>query len=92
MEQPGGEVDGVGMKVSDIAPMTKGQRVLVFIKSVRGSVRERAYGVVGKGQGVYKIRDGIARKEGFTVAGRANAVENNIPIEVIKERIRRVEK
>ncbi len=92
VEYPGGEIDGLGMKVSDVAPMEKGERVLVFLTDHRvrkaGSVRE----FIGKAQGKYSISsDGIARKKGFSVASRGDLVDHELPLDDIIRKIKSVD-
>ncbi len=87
----GGEIDGIGMRVSDIAIPDVGDRVLLFLKPANVRKRERLYTNVGKAQGQYRIgRDGIARKAGYSVEGSPKDIDNNIPLEVLIEKIKNV--
>jgi hypothetical protein len=47
---PGGEVDGLAMKVSGAATFVPKEEVVVFLKEHKGQ-----YGVLGLGQGKYKV-------------------------------------
>jgi hypothetical protein len=96
VEHEGGEVGGVGLKVSDIAPLVKGSDVVLFLKggasrtplSAQGAT-QRVYHLVGKSQGKYTVGDdGIARKSGFSVMGGEGAVDNNISRQELIEKVR----
>jgi len=92
VEYPGGEIDGLGMKVSDVAPMDKGEKVLLFLSDnmVRktGTVRK----LIGKAQGKYSIgADGIARKKGFSIATGADLVDRELPLDEIIRKIKSVD-
>lgn len=87
----GGEIDGIGMRVSDIAIPDVGYRMLLFLKPAKSRKLERLYTNVGKAQGQYKIgSDGIARKAGYLVEGTPKNIDNNIPLEVLIEKIKNV--
>jgi hypothetical protein len=97
VEHEGGEVGGVGLKVSDIAPLVKGSHVVLFLKggasraplSAQGAT-QRVYHLVGKSQGKYTVgEDGIARKNGFSLMGGEGAVDNNISRQELIEKVRR---
>lgn len=106
IEYEGGEVGGIGLKVSDAASFTKGENVLLFLKelpekagagALSGQAKSsaagpvNAYRIVGMGQGKYSIsNDGIATKSGFTALKGADVVDNNISIEELTSRIRGV--
>ncbi len=86
---PGGEIDGIGMQVSDVAIPDSGDRVLLFLQPATAKKFETLYTNVGKAQGQYKIgRDGIARKSGFQLKGSPQNRDNNIPLEVLIEKIK----
>jgi len=87
----GGEIDGIGMKVSDVAIPNVGENVLLFLKPAKTRKFETTYKNVGKAQGQYKIdKDGIARKSGYSLEGSAKDIDNNMPIEVLIEKIKRI--
>jgi hypothetical protein len=87
----GGEIDGIGMKVSDVAIPNVGENVLLFLKPAKTRQLETIYKNVGKAQGQYKIdKDGIARKSGYNVEGSAKDIDNTLPIEVLIEKIKRI--
>lgn len=91
VEHEGGEVGDIGLKVSDVAVFRKGQRVLLFLKSGRSRGGGHVYNVVGKAQGKYTIdKEGIARKSGFSLIRGQEAVDNNIPLDVLKEKIKKI--
>jgi hypothetical protein len=87
----GGEIDGIGMRVSDVAIPEVGENVLLFLKPAKTRQFETIYKNVGKAQGQYKIdKNGIARKVGYHVEGSAKDVDNNLPIDVLIEKIKRI--
>jgi hypothetical protein len=96
VEYEGGEVGGVGLKVSDISPLIKGSDVILFLKSgvSRASLSgqgldQKTYHFVGKSQGKYTIgEDGIARKSGFSLMGGEGAVDNNISRQELIDKVR----
>jgi hypothetical protein len=86
----GGEIDGIGMRVSDVVIPPVGENVLLFLKPAKTRQFETIYKNVGKAQGQYKIdRDGIASKAGYSLAESAKEIDNNLPIEVLVEKIKR---
>ena len=91
VEYEGGEIGDIGLKVSDVVPMERGEKVLLFLKSGKSKKEGIVYNIIGKGQGKYSIgNDGIARKRGFTLVNGEEAADNNIPVDVLIEKIRRV--
>jgi len=90
VEYPGGELDGIGLKVSDEPDIKKGEKVVLFLKR-SDKVDRTSFHLVGKAQGKYHIdQDGIARKGGFSIAGDPGIVDANIPLEVLLTKIRSV--
>jgi hypothetical protein len=91
IEYEGGEIGDVGMKVSDSASLTKGEKVLLFLKPDKNRKDVRVHRIVGKGQGRYTIgEDGIARKRGFALLYGGEAVDNGISVDRLIEKIRSV--
>ena len=90
VEFEGGEVGDVGMGVSDMATVSSGQRILVFLRKKRGLPNERTYEIIGRAQGLYKVgADRVARKGGFSlVPGSGEVVDNNLDVDLLKEKIR----
>ena len=87
----GGEIDGIGMRVSDVAIPDVGENVLLFLKPAKTKQLETIYKNVGKAQGQYRIdKDGIARKAEYNLEGSAKDIDNNMPIEVLIEKIKRI--
>jgi hypothetical protein len=79
------------MKVSDVEIPNVGENVLLFLKPAKTRQLETIYKNVGKAQGQYIIdRNGIARKAGYHVEGSAKDIDNNMPIEVLIEKIKRI--
>ncbi|OGW46599.1 MAG: hypothetical protein A2Y66_07350 [Nitrospirae bacterium RBG_13_41_22] len=92
VEYEGGEIGDIGLRVSDVPHLIKGEKVILFLKSGKSRKDGVAYNMVGKAQGKYMIdENGIARKGGFTTVDSKEVVDNNIPTEVLIDRIRRVE-
>ncbi len=86
---PGGEVGDIGMKVSDEAPLRKGERVLLFLSPDNQFSNGSAYKISGRAQGKYTIGDDlIARKRGFSVASGDGYMDTTIPLDALKEKIR----
>ena len=70
----------------------KGEKVLLFLKAGKSKKDGAAYNLVGKNQGKYVVTaDGIARKNGFSIEGEKEMIDNNIPVDALIEKIRRVE-
>lgn len=89
VEYEGGEVGEIGMKVSDVSPLKKNERVLLFLKPRGENADSRVFSIVGKAQGKYTIHeDGVARRRGFALAGKQIPMDNDIPLE---ELIRKIE-
>jgi hypothetical protein len=92
VEYEGGEIGEIGLKVSDVAPLERGERVLLFLKSGKSKRFGSVYNIVGKAQGKYLIgEDGIARKRGFTLSSRKDVVESETPLSRLIEKIRNVQ-
>jgi hypothetical protein len=92
VEYEGGEIGEIGLKVSDEAPLERGERVLLFLKSGKSKRDGSVYNIVGKAQGKYLIgEDGIARKRGFALGSRKDVVESEMPLRSLIEKIRNVQ-
>ena len=93
VEYEGGEVGGIGYRVSDVAPLTTGESVLLFLKVKQIERNFNVFSIVGNAQGKYGVKDGIASKTGFTVVkGTENVIDNNIPVEYLLNKIRTIQK
>jgi len=91
LEYDGGEVGDIGMKVSDTPAFKKGENVLLFLKEGKSRVDGAVHNVVGKAQGAYKVdTKGIAKKSGFSAMGRQGVIDNDIPVDVLIEKIKGV--
>ena len=91
IEYEGGEIGDIGLKVSDVVPLEKGERVLLFLKSGKSRGDGFVYNLVGKAQGKYTIdKERIARKRGFSVTGGEDIIDNNIPLDELIKKIREV--
>lgn len=94
----GGQVGELVLQVEDMEPFAGGERVVLFLTRNDGSVSPFAdrtsapggYSLVGSSQGRFVVgADKVARKGGFTVAGESTEVDLEIPLEDLKEKIRR---
>jgi hypothetical protein len=103
VEYPGGEIGDLGLKVSDVRPLKKGEETLLFLKSTKDQRRgdeislsmgeEEVYQIIGNAQGHYTIdHQGVARKGGFSLIQKEDVVDNNIPLNILINKIRGVEK
>jgi len=91
VEYVGGEVGNIGLKGSDQSTLIKGEKVILFLRSGKSKKDGVVYNIVGKSQGKYVVDSkGIARKGGFSIAGSKANIDNNIPVDELIEKIRRV--
>ena len=68
--QPGGERDGIGQRVSGVAALSSGERVVLFLERVGALHR-----VVGLAQGVYRIVPGGGRAETRAIPAALDGLE-----------------
>jgi hypothetical protein len=105
VEYIGGEVGDIGLKVSDVKPLKQGDNLLLFLKIRNGqeqkmgrnltalSNEEIYHSIVGNAQGQYTITpQGIAKKDGFSVMQGRDLIDNDIPLEVLIDKIRGIRK
>lgn len=102
VEFEGGEIGGLGYRVSDSAAFEVGEDTLLFLRQrARGSAAVQSgpagqpdrFQLVGRAQGKYTIDpQGIARKRGFSVVGDSNLIDNNIPVQELMRKIREANK
>lgn len=91
VEYEGGEIGDIGFRVSDVVPLRKGEKVIIFLKSGKSKKDGHAFNIVGKGQGKYTVdNSGIARKGGFSILSGEGLIDNNIPVGELIDKIRRV--
>ena len=93
VEYEGGEIGNIGLRVSDVSPLKKGERVVLFIKAGKSKKDELGdiYNIAGSAQGKYIIGDdGIARKSGFSVVDGKDVIDNNISVDALIGKIRGV--
>ena len=89
VEYEGGEIGDTGFRVSDVSPLTAGERVILFLRSGMSRISGNVFTIVGKGQGKYAIgNDGIARKGGFSIIQGNEVIDNNIPVQDLIDKIR----
>lgn len=81
VEVEGGEVGGIGLKVTDVPTLAAGDRVVLFVERATADTGRAIHRVVGDAQGAYRVDpDGIARKDGFHIAGDPSLVDWEIPL------------
>jgi hypothetical protein len=68
--QPGGERDGIGQRVSGVAPLAVGERVVLFLE--RTGLQHR---VVGLAQGVYRVLPSADVREERAVPASLDGLE-----------------
>jgi len=91
VEYDGGEVGEIGLKVSDVSPLMKREKVLLFLEPMKNDRNIKIFNIVGKAQGKYTIdNNGIARKRGFAVVGEKRWIDSDISLEELIRRIRAV--
>ena len=85
----GGQVGDIIMRQSDVAPLRKGEKVLLFLTPEEQVTGGAAFRIQGRAQGTYTIgADHIARKHGFTVDAPDERMEMAIPLETLTGKIR----
>ena len=91
VEHEGGEVGEVGMQVSDSPHFRKGEKVILFLKPEKIKEDKDIFKIVGSAQGKYTIgTDGIARKKGFSLWSDKELIDNNIPADMLIDKIKKV--
>ena len=91
VEYPGGEVDGIGLKVSDIATLKTGENVVLFLRRMKNLAGEaQVLQIVGEAQGKYSVAEGMAVKGDFTVAGPNTKVQYTVSVEDLKREVRKI--
>ena len=63
VQQPGGEIDGIGQKVSGLASFSEGEEVVLFLEHLE---RDK-YRVAGMAQGKYRVERSSDKKAVFVV-------------------------
>ncbi|MBF0537669.1 MAG: hypothetical protein HQL03_05360 [Nitrospirae bacterium] len=99
VEQLGGEVDGMGLRVSDTVYLKAGDEVILFLKqredTVQGisgrGVTAGVYTIVGAAQGLYVIdKGGKAVKGGFSLADAPQGVDFSIEVNELVRKVKGV--
>lgn len=92
VEYEGGELEEIGLWVEDVSPLETGEDVILFLKrSAESGKMGDAHSIVGSAQGQYRIsKDGIAEKNGFSVISGESKIDNNLPVDELIDKIRRV--
>jgi len=84
----GGEVDGIGLKVSDVAQLNRGETVLLFLSPEKISTPAMRYRIVGKAQGKYSIdKKGMARKGGYIGEDGKPVIDHIVPLHSLLDEI-----
>jgi hypothetical protein len=92
VEYEGGEVGDIGLKVSDVSPLKKGETIILFLKADKRKDVGVVYNITGKAQGKYVIgEDGIARKSGFSLINGEDFIDNEISVDELIDKIRGIE-
>jgi hypothetical protein len=98
---PGGEIDDIGLRVSDMPTFYPRERTLVFLKSIIDIQNEKnspyvamnfwpAYSVFGAAQGKYSIDNKeIARKEGYSLISKEVDSDKTLSLVDLITRIRK---
>ncbi len=90
VEIPGGEVGGIGMRVSDTPGLRLGEEVILFLGATGRKRTAGVFAIVGKAQGKYSVApDGTASRCGFTVAGDRSLADDKLPVTELIAKIRR---
>lgn len=94
VEHEGGEMGNIGVRVSDVSPLKKGEKLILFLesgKSKKGEQNGDIHNIVGSAQGKYAIGDdGIARKSGFSLIKGSEVIDNNISVDALIDKIKGV--
>lgn len=91
VEYEGGELGDIGLRVSDVAPLKKGDHVLLFLKTAQSKKDGIVNTIVGKAQGKYTIdNSGIASKDGFSLADGEKVEDTTIPFDKLIKKIMEV--
>ncbi len=94
VEHEGGEIGNIGMRTSDVSPLKKGEKLILFLESGKSKKGERngdIHNIVGSAQGKYAIGDdGIARKSGFSIIKGSEVIDNNISVDALIDKIKGV--
>ncbi|HTR45082.1 MAG TPA: hypothetical protein VMH06_05170 [Thermodesulfovibrionales bacterium] len=92
VEYPGGEVGAAGLRVLDVSPLRRGERVVLFLRPSSLENGGTIYAIVGKGQGKYTMDDkGVARKGGFSVLKGEGTIDYSLSLDSLREKIRKAE-
>lgn len=97
VEYEGGEVGEVGLAVSDMPILEKGEKVILFLESKKAKNNiaiKNVYEIVGNAQGKYVVcKDGIARRGGFCAVSEEDIIDdNNVPVEELINKIKEATK
>ena len=107
VETLGGEIGDIGLRVSNTAKLSVGEKVVLFLKSAKALgrvntnelqketeiIRPNVYRIVTKAQGKYTITStGMAIKNGFTVIGETSIIDYKLPLGELKKKIEKLKK
>lgn len=85
----GGQVGDIAMRQSDVAPLHKGENVLLFLSSEEEFSGGAAHRIQGRAQGTYTVGlDRIARKKGFSVQAPVEHMDSSIPLDTLMKKIK----
>ena len=85
----GGQVGDIVMRQSDVEPLNKGEKVLLFLSPEEELSGGAAFRIEGKAQGKYTIgADRIARKKGFSAQAVDEPMDISLPLETLTKKIK----
>ena len=107
VETLGGEIGDIGLRVSNTARFSVGEKVVLFLKSAKAMsqvntrqlqiegevIRPDVYRIVAKAQGKYTITStSMAIKDGFSVTGETSIIDYKLPLGELKKKIEKLKK
>ncbi|MBF0456548.1 MAG: hypothetical protein HQK99_01465 [Nitrospirae bacterium] len=88
VEYEGGKVGDLELKLTDAVSLTKGEEIILFLRTAESKLAGTVFIIEGQAQGKYTIKNGIASKGGFTLDKNQDVVDNNIPVKDLIAKIR----
>lgn len=97
VEYEGGEVGDVGLAVSDMPTVKRGEKLILFLESKKAKDNvtiENVYEVVGNAQGKYTVcNNGIVKRDGFCVVSKKDIIdEDSMPTDMLINKIKEATK
>ncbi|MBF0487000.1 MAG: hypothetical protein HQK98_02460 [Nitrospirae bacterium] len=88
VEYEGGKVGDLELKLTDAVSLTKGEEIILFLKTGQSKLNGTVFVIEGEAQGKYTVKNGIASKNGFTCEKNMDIVDNNIPVKELVAKIK----